>query len=191
MGADGGAGRDPRTPSLPPDVRLALLRLRTQARTIRSRLARQASCPPKALRSWPWIRASLAHELDLAFERGLRALQALHETVFTSDEVLPVREVRLKFGAMNHCIDHILVLHGEVAAALPGDHPARPAILAIIETPLVQLAGFIEAMQDALAEPDRPPSASASEADTEIALSIDLDFAAQLACAEASAASGP
>lgn len=186
MATDSRSGDCDRPHYLGPHIRLALLRLNAQARNIRARLQNQSDQPGAAHRSWPWIRATLAHELDLAMERALTSLQALHAAVFDSADVVPVRDIRLRVDAMNGCIGHILALHREIAAALPRDHPARPRILEIIESPLEQLASFIDAMQLALSEPG--PEEPAPETEIELRLSIDLDFAAQLVAAESSAA---
>ena len=167
---------------LGPHIRLALLRLNAEAKDIRGRLERQAGTPGSTRRSWPFIQATLAHELDLAMERSLQALQALHAAVFDSARVVPVREIRVRVEAMSGCIGHMVGLHREVAAALPPDHPARDHVLAIVERPLFQLAGFFDAMQEALSEPD--PEDPDPKTEIELELSIDLDFAAQLAAAE-------
>lgn len=175
--------------ALGPHIRLALLRLCAQARSIRERLQLQSADPGEARRSWPWIRASLAGELDVAMVHALHALQALHEAVFDSREVVRVKEIRQRVDAMAGCLGHMLSLHRDVAAALPRDEPSRAAILSIIERPLHQLADFFDAMQGALEMPWLPDTPA--PADIEIRLSIDLDFAAQLSVAESASAVPP
>ncbi len=172
-------------PSAPPDVRLATLRLGEQARHIRQQLERQKAQPGAASRTWPWIRASLSAELDIAFVHTLNALQAMHETVFAGEGVAPVGAIRERVGAMRHCIDHTLQLHREVAAALSPDSPLRTPVLTIIEQPLEQIAGLFDAMQHALSAPIEGPVGH--DAEIEVELSLALDFSAQLAAAEASA----
>lgn len=174
--------------ALSPHVRLALLRLGTQARMIRDSIATQAAEPGKARRNWTWIRASLPGELDLAMVHGLHALQALHDAVFGSPELVPVREIRRRVATMNDCIDHMLGLHRDVAAAFPPRHPARAAVLAVIERPLLQLADFFEAIRAAVSDV-AVPGCGKAESDVELQLSIDLDFAAQLSAAESVIAS--
>ncbi|MCB1954802.1 MAG: hypothetical protein KDG55_03960 [Rhodocyclaceae bacterium] len=168
-----------------PDVRLAMIRLGEQARDIRDTLSRQHAEQGSPSRTWPWIRASLSGELDVAFVHTLNALQMLHEALFGGPEVLAVAEIGARVRAMRACIDHTLQLHRDVAAALPAGDPLREPVLAIIETPLTQIAGLFAAMQHALQAPIDGPAGH--DAEIEIELSIALDFAAQLAAAEASA----
>ncbi|MCB1889538.1 MAG: hypothetical protein KDH20_18155 [Rhodocyclaceae bacterium] len=175
---------EPPSPA-PPDVRLVSLRLGETARHIRDRLASQSQRPGVASRAWPWIRASLGGELDVAFVHTFNALQALHQAVFSSSGVVSVGEIRERLGAMRHCIDHTLHLHREVAAALAPANPLREPVLRIIAGPLEQIAGLFDAMQHALGAPiDGPPG---HEAQIEVELAVALDFSAQLADAEKSA----
>lgn len=166
-------------PPIAPDIRLALLRLGELARSIRDRLDSQRRAPGVPARAWPWIRASLSGELDVAFIHTLNALQALHDAVFGTANLVPVSEIRQRVGAMNACINHTLSLHRDVAAALGEADPLRPPMLDVIEQPLRQIAAFFDAMQHALQAPiDGPPD---HDAEIEIELSLSLDFAAQLA----------
>ncbi len=159
-----------------------MLRLGEEARRIREKVAEQRRRPGEARRRWPWIRASLAGELETAFLHSLNALQALHEVVFGGPGVVPVRQVRLRVDAMNGCIGHVLGLHRDVAAALGPDPVRCDAVLDIIEQPLLQIAAFFDAMQQAVQGPIEPPRGR--QAEVEVELSIALDFAAQLAAAE-------
>lgn len=169
-----------------PDIRLAMLRLGELARGIRERLEAQRRQPGLPGRAWPWIRASLGGELDVAFVHLLNALQSLHDVVFGATNVVPVREIRHRVGAMHACIDHTLSLHRDVAAALAQDNPIRAPMLDIIEMPLRQIAGFFDAMQHALQAPIEGPDGH--DAEIEVGLSLSLDFAAQIADVELAAA---
>lgn len=169
---------------VPPHVRLTLLRLAATARSIRKRLDEQACRPGPVQRSWPWIRATLAGELQTATIHSLEALQALHEAVFASPSLVPVAEIGRRIDTMRMYLDQILALHREVAAALGAAWPLRQAVLTIVATPALQLADFFDRMRDAL-------EAKVSSAyGTEIALAIDLEFGAQLAAAESASPVG-
>ena len=189
-GADRGVDQDPsgkaaREAALPPDARLAMLRLGEQARTIRRRIGEQRDDPGPVGRTWPWIRATLAVELETAFVHCLNALSALHERAFDERAVAPVSEIRARVAAMAGCVDHALSLHRDVGAALAAGGPDRHAVLEIIETPLLQIAAFFDAMHHALLAPVEPRPGQSAE--IEVALSIALDFRAQLSAAESGA----
>lgn len=171
--------------TLPPDARLAMLRLTEQARTIRRRIGEQRDDPGPVGRTWPWIRATLAVELETAFVHCLNALSALHELAFDERSVAPVSEIRKRVAAMAGCVEHALSLHRDVGAALAAGGPDRNAVLEIIETPLLQIAGFFDAMHRALLAPVEPKPGQSAE--IEVALSIALDFRAQLSAAESGA----
>lgn len=175
-----------RASSLPaPDARLAMLRLTEQARRIRHRLPAQRTQPGAARRTWPWIRATLANELETAFVHSLNALCALHEVAVDAGPIASVGLVRQRVTAMADCIEHALSLHRDVAAALGNESRQRDAVLEIIETPLLQIAGFFDAMHEALLGPIEPRPGCRAEVQVE--LSIALDFGAQLSAAESRA----
>ena len=160
-----------------------MLRLGEQARRIRQRIPEQRERPGPAGRTWPWIRATLAGELETAFVHSLNALAALHEVAFDVAAVASVGEIRRRVTAMAGCIEHALSLHRDVAAALAVGTPQRDGVLEIIEAPLLQIAALFDAMHDALLGPLEPRPGMRAE--IEVELSIALDFAVQLSAAEA------
>lgn len=171
---------------LGPHVRLAMLRLSAQARSIRQRLSSQAEHPGVARRSWPSLRAALADELEHSMERILNSLRALHDDVFPSAELVLVQDIRRRAGALSAHIGHLIGLHREIAAALPPENPLRASVLAIVERPLLELATFFETMQRAVES--LAAGAPSGASGIELRLAIELDFAAQLASAESASA---